>query len=130
VGPLLSIGEVAQRSGLSTDTLRYYESERLIPAPARDGGGRRRYPPQVLDALGVVRTLRLAGFGVADVRRFMAVKAPGSSVEDRLAAARAALEGFHQQLDERFRSLDEARALLRGLGAELDDAGAATDASR
>ena len=81
----------------------------------------------VLDALGVVRTLRAAGVGVADIRSFMAIKAPGSSVHDRLSAARAALDAFHQQLDERQQALDEARTLLRGLDAELDTAATLVD---
>ena len=37
----MQIGELSRRSGLSVDTLRYYEKVGLIEPPARDGGGRR-----------------------------------------------------------------------------------------
>ena len=48
-------------------------------------------------------------------------------MHDRLSAARAALDAFHQQLDERQQALDEARTLLRGVDAELDTAATLVD---
>ncbi len=63
----LSIGEVARRAGIRPSAIRYYESVRLLPAPRRLNG-RRRYGPDVLIRLTVVRMAREAGFTVAETR--------------------------------------------------------------
>jgi len=47
---MLTIGEVAKRTGLAASALRYYERERLIPTADRRGG-RRVYGEDVLDRL-------------------------------------------------------------------------------
>ncbi|MCI1220054.1 MAG: MerR family DNA-binding transcriptional regulator [Bifidobacterium sp.] len=64
----LSIGDVAARSGLSRDTLRYYEKIGLVPHARRSPSGQREYEEPVLDQLLVVTALRNAGFSIAQVR--------------------------------------------------------------
>ena len=44
---MLTIGEVAERSGVATSALRFYEEQRLIP-PERNDSGHRRYPRAVI----------------------------------------------------------------------------------
>ncbi|WP_206609328.1 MULTISPECIES: MerR family DNA-binding transcriptional regulator [Dermacoccus] len=43
-GESLTIGEASRRTGLSIDTLRFYEREKLLPAPERSATGRRIRP--------------------------------------------------------------------------------------
>lgn len=116
----LSIGEVAEAAGLTPDAIRYYEREGLLPVADRSAGGRRVYAPSVLDALAVVGTLRRAGFGIGDIRDFMAIKVPGSSAAERLAAADVALTRLEAALEERERAVQQARSLVAGYRAELD----------
>lgn len=66
----LGIGEVSGRLGVAIDTLRYYERAGIVPAPARDGGGRRVYAEDDLHLLGVLLCLRRTGMPVRDVARF------------------------------------------------------------
>lgn len=66
----LTIGQAAQTTGLSVDTLRYYEREGLLGPVARDTSGRRRYADDDLHWAGLVTCLREAGLGIADLRRF------------------------------------------------------------
>jgi DNA-binding transcriptional MerR regulator/uncharacterized glyoxalase superfamily protein PhnB len=61
-----SIGEVAERTGLTQRTLRYYEELGLIDPP-RDTGGRRRYDAGTIDRLYRVRLLRNLGTPIAEV---------------------------------------------------------------
>lgn len=61
-----SIGEVAQRVGLSTSALRYYESLGLLPAPERESG-RRRYDEDALDRLAMIDVAQRAGFSLREV---------------------------------------------------------------
>jgi MerR family redox-sensitive transcriptional activator SoxR len=68
---MLSIGEVAQQTGLRPSALRYYEEAGLI-SPAARVGGRRHYNPSVLERLGVIDCAQQAGFTIAEVRELLA----------------------------------------------------------
>ncbi|HEY4626866.1 MAG TPA: redox-sensitive transcriptional activator SoxR, partial [Blastococcus sp.] len=64
---VLTIGEVATRSGLAPSALRYYESQGLIEA-TRTPGGARRYPRSVLRRLAVIRAARNVGLTLPEIR--------------------------------------------------------------
>ena len=68
----LSIGEVARWAGLRTSTIRYYESIGLLPEPRRVSGGHRRYDPQVLELLAVLRMAQKAGLTIAEMHLLVA----------------------------------------------------------
>lgn len=63
--------------------LRYYERAGLLPAVARDGGGRRRYSDQDLGWIGLIRCLRETGMGIADIGRLVELTqaGPGTSLD-------------------------------------------------
>lgn len=63
----LTIGEVANQTGLRPSALRYYESVGVLPAPRRVNG-RRRFDPEVVRLLKTVRFAQDAGFTVAEIR--------------------------------------------------------------
>ena len=116
----LLIGEVSARSGLSPDTLRYYEHEGLVPAPARDSASRRLYDESVLDLLHVIDALRGAGFSLAQVSSVLTVKSRTRTVRARTESMREALGILEEDLDRRAAAIQEARALLTAWRAELD----------
>lgn len=62
-----TIGEVAQRAGIRTSALRYYESIGLLPAPKRING-RRRYDEQSLQLLAVLQLAQRAGFTITEIQ--------------------------------------------------------------
>jgi len=83
--PGLPIAEVAQQTGLSRDTLRYYEKAGLIEAVNRSSAGQRRYATTDLDWLAFLMRLRATGMSIADMQRFADLRRQGSSsVTDRL----------------------------------------------
>lgn len=63
----LTIGEVAQRAGLNPSALRYYERVGLLPSAPRVSG-KRRYSPDVLKRLALVRMAQEAGFTLEEIR--------------------------------------------------------------
>jgi MerR family redox-sensitive transcriptional activator SoxR len=63
----LSIGEVAQRTGLRPSALRYYEEAGVLPAPARVSG-RRRYDSDALRRIDLLRFAQQAGFTLEEIR--------------------------------------------------------------
>jgi MerR family redox-sensitive transcriptional activator SoxR len=62
----LTIGQVAERAGLRTSTIRYYESINVLPTPPRRGG-QRRYDPAVLERLAFIQTAQRLGFSLAEI---------------------------------------------------------------
>lgn len=66
---LLEPREVVDRTGLSLDTLRYYEREGLI-GPVQRRSGQRRYSEDDVAWIGIVSCLRDAGLRITDLRRF------------------------------------------------------------
>jgi DNA-binding transcriptional MerR regulator len=69
--PGLSIADVAEQTGLTPDTLRYYEKDGLMVHPvARDVSGHRRYSESDLGWIVLVTRLRSTGLPIRDVRRY------------------------------------------------------------
>jgi len=79
----LTIGDVAARTGLSIDTLRFYEREGLMVSPVRRRSGRRAYDDADVAWLQVCRRLRESDMPLAEIRRFAALvrKGPGNEAE-------------------------------------------------
>ncbi len=66
----LNIGELADKVGIRTSAIRFYESVGLLPKPPRQSG-RRRYDPSILDRLQVIQAAREVGISVADIRTLL-----------------------------------------------------------
>ncbi|MGH2726433.1 MAG: redox-sensitive transcriptional activator SoxR [Actinomycetota bacterium] len=64
---LLTVGEVASRSGFAASAVRYYEKEGLLKA-GRTEGGQRRYERSVLRRLAFIRAARNIGLGLDEIR--------------------------------------------------------------
>jgi MerR family redox-sensitive transcriptional activator SoxR len=78
--PSLSIGDVAAATGLRTSAIRYYEDAGVLPKPERVSG-KRRYAPDTIDRLTLVRFCGRLGMSLADVRELLAAPR-GSRAKD------------------------------------------------
>jgi DNA-binding transcriptional MerR regulator len=63
----LPIGEIAQRAGMSTSRVRYYERRGLIDPPDR-AGGKRQYHPRVLRRLAIIEAAQRVGFSLTEIQ--------------------------------------------------------------
>jgi DNA-binding transcriptional MerR regulator len=84
--PPFGIGELAERAGVTVKTVRFYSDSGLLPETSRTFGGHRRYGPEALDRLRLVRSLRSLGLAVPEIRRVL--DAPGDTdraLEDAVA---------------------------------------------
>jgi DNA-binding transcriptional MerR regulator len=63
--------EASERTGLSLDTLRYYERLGLFGPVERNSGGQRVYTDHDVAWVGLLVCLRRAGLGITDLQRFM-----------------------------------------------------------
>jgi DNA-binding transcriptional MerR regulator len=103
--PLLPIGEVAERAGVATSTIRYYERLNLLVADARTSG-QRRYRVAALRRLVFIGMLQDAGLALVDIAGIL----DAADASEWKAIAIRRLEA----LDEEIATLVQARAYLSG----------------
>lgn len=97
----LTISGAAELSGLSVDTLRYYEKEGLsLHRPERSASGQRRYTEEDVRWLGTLVMLRRTGMPIRDVRRFVDLYRVEGSESERMAILEAHREHVLEQLAE------------------------------
>ncbi len=116
------IGEVATITGVDSQTIRFYERQGLLPAPARASNGYRTYDDAVVSRLKFVRAAQSAGLTLADIAEILGLRDAGEApcahvsvlLEEKLAEVLArqrelaALAAELGQLIEASRDLDPA----------------------
>jgi DNA-binding transcriptional MerR regulator len=102
----LLIGEVAERTGLTAPTIRYYESIGLLKAPARSSTGYRRYDDSTIEELIFIKKAQTLGFSLDEIGEILRLsrsgRRPCSHVLELASRHLAVVEERIQQL-ERFR---------------------------
>ncbi len=121
---LLRAGELARASGVSTDTLRYYERKGLL-ASRRSANGYREYPAEALDRVRLVRTALALGFRLDDLARILKARSGGAAPCRQVRALAAAKLDELETLVQGLTAMrDEMRALLADWDKRLDSTGA------
>ncbi|QFG23598.1 MerR family transcriptional regulator [Actinomadura sp. WMMB 499] len=105
----VGIRAVSELTGLSMDTLRWYEREGLLPLVERDPDGRRAYPPAAVRFVRLVQALRGTGMPVDDVRAFVRM-GPGLEWHEKRAAL---LEEHAANVERRIERLRRDLAVVR-----------------
>jgi len=111
----MRIGELAERAGTTTRTLRYYESRGLLPA-RRSGNGYRAYGEEDLRLLRQIRLLQDFGFGLEDTRPFVECLRAGHPEGDSCPAS---LEVYRSKLAELDECIARLQAIRDQVGAQL-----------
>ena len=98
----LTIQQTAERTGLTTHTLRYYERVGLLPWIGRAANKHRRYTEEDIRMIEFVKRLRSTGMPIVDVQRYVALlQRGGSTVAERLGI----MESHRERLVERIEEL-------------------------
>lgn len=127
--PTYSIGDVANRTGVSVDTLRYYEKAGLMPGVARNVSGRRVYSEDDCGWILFVRRLRATAMPISEIARYAELVrhdagTPGQRRKvlmrhrDRVLEAQAELRAAVQILDRKIEHYDAAE---RGIDVGCSD---------
>ncbi|MER5362874.1 MerR family transcriptional regulator [Streptomyces sp. NPDC002785] len=111
----MRIGELAERAGTTTRTLRYYESRGLLPA-RRAGNGYRAYDEDDLRLVQQIRTLQDFGFELEETRPFVECLRAGHPAGD---ACPASLAVYRRKLGELDSLIEQLQAVRVQVGAQL-----------
>ena len=124
----MRIGELAERAGMTTKALRFYERAGLLPAPERTPSGYRDYDQSALDRLRFVKGAQAAGLTLAEIADVIAVREQAGPPCAHVAAL---LDAHAADLDARIADLHALREevqRLRDRAATLDPAACGDDA--
>lgn len=120
----LRIGELAKRSGLSVETLRYYERRGLIPPPERLASGYRSFPEQTLDRLVFIKRSKELGFSLDEIAELLQLEIDPSigaaEVKGRVDSKIAMIERKIADLKQLQGSLQRLSNLCCGEGSLSD----------
>jgi DNA-binding transcriptional MerR regulator len=113
----LLIGELAARSGLKPQTIRYYERLGILSRPARTAAGYRRYDEQAVEELALVKAARSLGFSLNEVKDILGVVRTGP------ARCSPVLEVARRRLAELDNVLASMKQTRTALAAAIDRCG-------
>ena len=131
-----SIAQAAARSGLSIDTLRYYERIGLVEPPARDSGGRRDYSDADLSWLEFLTRLRTTGMPIRMMREYAGLRHRGvgtsakrrqilvehrAGVRDRIKELQSCLEVLDYKIIN-YESMERTLAHATGMSDVMGEA--------
>src|SRR5215211_8047316 len=108
-GTLLSIGELAEKTSVSTRTIRYYEELGILPTPERTAGGTRRYPHEYVFYVEGAKTLRQLGFSLEEIAELGQFALTGATASKK---TQAMLQEKLAELEHRIRVLTRLRELV------------------
>lgn len=117
----VQIGEVADRTGLSLRTIRYYEEVKLVTPSGRTAGGFRLYSANDVSRLLLIRRMKPLGFSLDEMRDVLSVldgleaAEPGSELDDLVQR----LESYRLDAETRVHELSEQLASAESFATEL-----------
>ena len=117
----MKIGELAQTAGVGIDTVRYYERQGLLPAPARLASGYRVYDPADVARLRFVRRAKALGFTLVEIRDLLSLS---GRREDDMSGLKAAASEKLLDVESKLSELTRVRDGLRSLVASCPGHGA------
>ena len=121
----MRIGILAERTGTTVPTIRYYEQIGLLRSVARSGG-RRDYDNEDLRRVAFIRRCREFDFSIAEIRSLLSLMQRGASCTDAKRLAQERLTELRRRLAE-LKALEASIAALVTACGETCDGGAASD---
>lgn len=113
----MRIGELAETTGVTSKTLRFYEAQGLLPPARRTSSGYRDYTEGSTHRINFIRRGQAAGLTLAQIRQILTIRDDGQ----------APCEHVSQLLDQRVTALDKQISELQSLRRTLTDLRSAAD---
>ena len=116
----LTTGQVARRSGVGVETLRFYEREGLIAEPPRNASGYRAYPEEAVAQIQFTKRAKELGFTLKEIKELLSLRVdPDTSCEavrDQATAKIDDIEGKIRTLQKMKKALLKLRGACSGRG--------------
>jgi DNA-binding transcriptional MerR regulator len=118
----MQIGEVAERTGLSLRSIRYYEELGLVTPSARSAGGFRLYAEEEVARLRLIARMKLAGFSLEETKEVLGLldrlrlSRPGTRRHEQAVTR---LREYRDAAEERVHALREQLHVAEGFAADL-----------
>jgi MerR family mercuric resistance operon transcriptional regulator len=109
------IGEIAQQTGVSVETLRYYEKRRLLTAPPRTDGGFRTYSDDAVQQVRFIKQAQSLGLTLDDVQQLLT----GRQRRPQVASCRKVRDLLTRRIEDIDARIRELRAFRRTLHEHL-----------
>jgi Hg(II)-responsive transcriptional regulator len=105
----LTIGRLAKAAGVGVETVRYYQSRRLLRVPAANGGFR-VYPAATIDRIAFIKRAQALGFSLNEVRSLL-------DLEDgrNRRAVQSVTQARLSQIEDKLADLERMRSVLSDL---------------
>lgn len=118
---LMQIGQVAERTGLSLRTIRFYEENGLVLPAARSEGGFRLYAGDAVVRLEVIKRMKPLGFTLEEMRELLTLLAQLDAGAGNRVHLVDRLQMFHEAATARVTALKEQLAVAEGFAETLAD---------
>lgn len=105
------IKEMARRTGLTTDTLRYYERIGLLPKVPRKQGGVRFYNESYVAYVGIIQKLKASGMKLEQIQHYMMLARQGAATEE---VRKAMLMETKDRMVAKIRQMEVAVSVAEG----------------
>lgn len=113
----LTIGQVARRSGVGIETVRFYEREGLLAKPARTASGYRQFDENVITRLRFIQRAKELGFTLNEIKELLSLRVDAeTSCEDVRARAEAKIA----DVEDKIKALQRIKKALVRLTRECD----------
>ncbi len=115
----MKIGQVALKTGLNVQSIRFYERKGLLPSPSRTDAGQRLYDQESIQRIQFIKHAQAVGFSLKEISELLSVKVSpdGSCLAIRQLATEKLL-----QLEQRLESIKRMKSALQSM-MELCDEG-------
>jgi len=116
----LRIGELAKRTGVSLQAVRYYEREGLLPKPQRLASGYRMFAPETVRQIQFIKHAQNLGFSLADIRELFSIQ---SHPEKECIDVRRLAEEKLAEIERKIERLEAIKRALRDLAKQCPGRG-------
>lgn len=116
----MRIGELALAAGVNIQTIRFYEREGLLPAPARSASGYRSYQQRDLDRVMFIRRNHEIGFTLAEVQQLLHLHATLEAMPNPIRRKPAEVKQIIDLGRQRLSQVNEKIRTLRGMKIQLE----------
>ncbi len=106
----MRIGDLADRTGVSRATIRYYEQRELLPHPARSTSGYREYSEDAVKRLHFIRRAKRLGFSLNEIRELLCLR----------VEAGHPCEPVRERAEEKAREIEQRLREFRAIKCTLD----------